>query len=102
MSSTDIPYLKAYRMNHSRSAFGLVSFFSTSSIFGWSGIPHLSWRSQPRPNRPTSSPRRAFCRLSLKVRPMAIVSPTDFICVVSVGSASGNFSNANRGTFVTT
>ena len=33
---------------------------------------------------------------------MAIVSPTLFICVVSMGSASGNFSKANRGIFVTT
>ena len=33
---------------------------------------------------------------------MAITSPTDFICVVSVSSAPLNFSNAKRGTFVTT
>ena len=50
----------------------------------------------------TSSPRSAFWNDSLNVLPMAIVSPTLFICVVSVASASGNFSNANRGTFVTT
>ena len=31
--------------------------------------------------------------LSLNVRPIAIASPTLFICVVSVSSASGNFSN---------
>ena len=35
------------------------------------------------------------------VRPIAIASPTDFIAVVSVGSAPGNFSNAKRGIFVT-
>ena len=34
--------------------------------------------------------------------PIAIASPTDFMCVVSEPSAPGNFSNANRGTFVTT
>ena len=39
---------------------------------------------------------------SLKVRPMAITSPTDFIVELSTGSASGNFSKANRGTFTTT
>ena len=39
---------------------------------------------------------------SLKVRPMAIASPTDFIAEVSVASASGNFSNVKRGIFVTT
>ena len=46
--------------------------------------------------------RSAFCSASVKLRPIAIASPTDFMCVVSVGSAAGNFSNANRGTFTTT
>ena len=41
-------------------------------------------------------------KASLKVRPIAITSPTDFICVVSVRSARGNFSNAQRGTLTTT
>ena len=49
-----------------------------------------------------SSERSAFCSASVKLRPIAIASPTDFMCVVSVGSAAGNFSNANRGTFTTT
>ena len=44
-------------------------------------------------------PLRNAC---LKVRPMAIASPTDFICVVSVSSACGNFSNAQRGILTTT
>ncbi len=48
-----------------------------------------------------SSERRAFCRLSGKVRPMAMASPTDFIEVVSRLSAPGNFSKAKRGIFVT-
>ena len=56
----------------------------------------------PRPGQPVSSPRSAFCSASLKVRPMAMVSPTAFICVPSVASASGNFSKAKRGTFTTT
>jgi len=43
----------------------------------------------------------AFCSASLNVRPMAMTSPTDFICVVSVRSASGNFSKAQRGNFTT-
>jgi hypothetical protein len=51
---------------------------------------------------PVSSPRSAFWKLSWKVRPMAITSPTLFICVVSLGSAAGNFSNAKRGILVTT
>ena len=33
---------------------------------------------------------------------MAIASPTDFIVVVRVESAAGNFSNAKRGTFTAT
>ena len=39
---------------------------------------------------------------SAKVRPIAIASPTDFIEVVSTGSAPGNFSKAKRGILVTT
>ena len=38
----------------------------------------------------------------LNVRPMAITSPTLFICVPSTGSAPGNFSNCQRGIFTTT
>ena len=49
-----------------------------------------------------SSERSAFCSASAKLRPMAIASPTDFMCVVSAGSAPGNFSNANLGTLTTT
>jgi hypothetical protein len=57
-----------------------------------------------KPNGPwlLSIDRRAFCRASGKLRPMAIASPTLFMCVVSAVSAPGNFSNANRGTLVTT
>ena len=39
--------------------------------------------------------------LSITV-PIAITSPTDFICVVKRSSAAGNFSNAKRGILVTT
>ncbi len=49
-----------------------------------------------------SSERSAFCSASVKLRPMAIASPTDFMCVVRIGSASGNFSKAKRGTLTTT
>ncbi|MNT73073.1 hypothetical protein D3C72_2117360 [compost metagenome] len=55
-----------------------------------------------RPSTPTSRPRSAFWNDSWKVRPMAITSPTDFICVVRWLSACGNFSKAKRGTLVTT
>ena len=49
-----------------------------------------------------SRERSAFCSASVKLRPIAIASPTDFMCVVSCGSAAGNFSKANRGTLTTT
>ena len=51
---------------------------------------------------PVSRLRIPFQSASLKVRPIAITSPTDFICVVRRSSARRNFSNANRGTLVTT
>ena len=50
----------------------------------------------------SSRERIAFANDSRKVRPIAIASPTDFMCVVSEPSAPGNFSNAKRGTLVTT
>ena len=55
-----------------------------------------------RPSMPVSRPRSAFCSDSWKVRPIAITSPTDFICVVRRSLAPGNFSNVKRGIFVTT
>ncbi len=55
-----------------------------------------------KPPRPVSRPRSAFCSDSWNVRPMAIASPTDFICVVSAVVRAGNFSNVKRGIFVTT
>jgi hypothetical protein len=54
------------------------------------------------PVSPVSSERSAFCSDSAKVRPMAMTSPTDFMEVVRIGSAPGNFSNAKRGILVTT
>ena len=50
----------------------------------------------------SSSDRSALLSASGKFRPIAIASPTDFMWVVSVSSAVGNFSNANRGTLTTT
>ena len=50
----------------------------------------------------SSRERIAFANDSRKVRPIAIASPTDFMCVDRLPSAPGNFSNANRGIFVTT
>lgn len=49
-----------------------------------------------------SRERRAFWSASVKLRPMAMASPTDFMVVVRVASASGNFSKAKRGALTTT
>ena len=54
------------------------------------------------PARPVSRERITLPSASMKLRPNDIASPTDFIVVVSVGSAPGNFSNANRGALTTT
>ena len=54
------------------------------------------------PRRPCSSERSAFCSDSGKVRPIAITSPTDCIWVPSTAAVPGSFSNAHRGTLVTT
>ena len=51
-------------------------------------------------SEPISSERIAFCSASLNVRPIAIASPTDFICVVSVVRRRGNFSNVQRGILI--
>ncbi len=59
-------------------------------------LPSPSISISSRPVRPVSSERSAFCRDSAKQRPMAIASPTDFIAVVSVGSAPGIFRRRTR------
>ena len=55
-----------------------------------------------KPDSGVSIERIALLSASVKLRPSDIASPTDFIVVVSSGSAPGNFSNANRGIFTTT
>ena len=50
----------------------------------------------------SSRERIAFQNACLKVRPIAIASPTERIEVVRCGSAPGNFSNAKRGHLTTT
>ena len=49
-----------------------------------------------------SRERSAFMSASGNDLPIAIASPTDFIVVVNLGSASWNFSKANRGALTTT
>ena len=50
----------------------------------------------------SSRDRIALTNACLKVRPIAIASPTDCIDVWSCPSAPGNFSKANRGHLTTT
>ena len=88
-----MPTPNASATYQSRSARG---YASSSPILSGSTVLRL------KPSTPTSSPRSAFCSDSWNVRPIAITSPTDFICVVSRSSACWNFSNAKRGTLVTT
>ena len=78
-----------------RSAVGTASRWRKTS----SGVVPAS---ASHPSLRISRPLSPFCSASVKVRPMAIVSPTDFIWIVSVGSAAGNFSKAKRGSFTTT
>ena len=96
-SSTDAPRRNASAIAQSRSGRGV-------SIARQSAASLVRRRASggSKPDEPISSERSAFCRLSLKVRPIAIASPTDFICVVSASSAPGNFSKVKRGIFVTT
>ena len=54
------------------------------------------------PFRPISRARIAFCQDCLKVRPIAMDSPTAFIWTPRVASAEPNFSKAKRGNFTTT
>ena len=97
-SSTGMPRRSASATYHSRSACGTDSF-SRSDPVPSSTTPLTGGDSNP--SWPVSSERSAFCSDSLKVRPMAMASPTDFICVVSVASVPGNFSKAKRGTLTT-
>ncbi len=62
------------------------------------GASPLQWKLTPF----LSIDRSALPSASVKLRPRLIASPTDFIVVVSTGSAAGNFSKAKRGTLTTT
>ncbi len=54
------------------------------------------------PARLVSSERSTLPKASVKLRPIDMASPTDFMVVVRVPSAPGNFSNAKRGALTTT
>ena len=97
ISSGVAPARIASMTSLSRPSWGRAICSSSASL---SSSTH-SW-CQSKTDSGRSSDRSAFCSASVKLRPIAIASPTDFMWVVSVGSAWGNFSNANRGTFTTT
>jgi len=77
------PRLEGVPQKENPFGVGVASLFSISSSEGCLSVPHRSFLPPPRPKCPISSPRSAFCNDSLNVRPIAIVSPTDFICTVS-------------------
>ena len=74
------------------------SWASRSALSSLSGIESCG----VSPSSPVSRPRSAFWSDSWKVRPIAMTSPTDFIWVVSLSFAAGNFSKVKRGILVTT
>ena len=97
ISSAVAPARIASMTSLSRPSWGTRALSSSDSL---SSSTH-SW-CQSNGASLLSSERSAFWRASVKLRPIAIASPTDFMWVVSTGSAAGNFSKANRGTFTTT
>ena len=73
-----------------------------SAALIWSRLAPSRSSTRLKPSSPVSRPRSAFCTDSLKLRPIAMTSPTDFIAVDNSGSDPLNFSKANRGILVTT
>ena len=84
--STVQPRSSARNTAHIRRSFGIaqlalqrrVLFLVGQAVAAVRGLRRTAGRS------PSSSERNAFMNASLNVRPIAITSPTDFICVVSV------------------
>ena len=98
-SLTLMPSRNACPTTSRRSGVGVPS--APRNTLRSSPLPRPSISISSRPESPVSRERKAFCSDSAKLRPIAIDSPTDFIAVVSVGSAPGNFSKAKRGILVT-
>ena len=73
-----------------------------SSARASSSPSNHGWRLRGSQLSSSSRARCAFRNASLNERPIPIASPTDFICVPSVRSAPGNFSNEKRGNLTTT
>ena len=100
MASSERPWRMAWAARRRRSGVWAESALTMAAWASGPSAPGMSISSKPV--RPVSSEASAFCTLSWKVRPIAMASPTDFMAVVSRGSAPGNFSKAKRGILVTT
>ena len=78
---------------------------SSSRIRSYRSADGDSIRASRSPDRSggasSSRERMALANACRNVRPIAITSPTDFMCVESPLSTPGNFSNANRGHLTT-
>ena len=70
--------------------------FVRSLSFSWAVVILASIYLLSSEWRSISSERVAFWKDSLKVRPIAIASPTDFIWMVSSGLVFGNFSKGKK------
>ncbi len=82
----------------SRPSVGRAIAVSSASSSAPEGTGPSQWKTEPF----LSIERIALPSASVKLRPRAIASPTDFMVVVRVSSAAGNFSKANLGTLTTT
>ncbi len=100
-ASTDAPAHNACCTASNRSSVGTRVAATRASRSGAPG-PSAGSTGNANADPRRSRERIAFCRASVKLRPMAMASPTDFMVVVRVRSAEGNFSNANRGILTTT
>ena len=83
-----------------RPSFGVAISWSNASRSTVAGSGRFG--SVQKPAALVSSDRITLPSASAKLLPRLIASPTDFIVVVNVSSAPGNFSNAKRGAFTTT
>ncbi len=89
-SSIAVPRAKTSSRTSKRSALGTRRRSSSSPV-----SPTVSAATS------ISRERIAFANACWKVRPMAITSPTLFMCVDRRRSTPGNFSKAKRGHFTT-
>ena len=91
-----IPILNA---SYNLKILSLLAYFNLFKISSWFVI---SLPSAPKPFLPISNDWHPFCKASWKERPIAITSPTDFICNPRVVSEPLNLSKFHLGIFITT